>query len=151
MSAGELIALEARQWINTPVIWGQTQKGRGCDCKGLVAGVFRELGRPEAESIYGLDCSYRPDRPVPTRLLKQGLEELFAKQPRGAVLEDGMILLLRVRGRAQHLAIVTDGGTRAVHADGWGSKRVRDRRLEALLSMFPLDAAFAVREQAEGF
>jgi cell wall-associated NlpC family hydrolase len=40
---GELVAAEALTWIGTPFVWGQSVKERGCDCKGLIAGVAREL------------------------------------------------------------------------------------------------------------
>jgi hypothetical protein len=52
---------------------GPIVKGVGCDCKGLVQGVARELGFPEAESFYATFASYRPDRPVPSRLLIEGM------------------------------------------------------------------------------
>jgi cell wall-associated NlpC family hydrolase len=140
---GAAIAAEALTWVDTPARWNQSQKGHGCDCKGLVQGVAREVGRPEAQSFYGLFIHYRGDRPVPVALLRQGLAELFDKVD--GTLEDGDILLLRMRGKAQHLAIVTGGGARAVHADAWGSGRVRERRLGALLQVCPLHSAWRWR------
>ena len=38
------IVAEALTWIGTPFQHGQSCKGRGADCVGLVIGVFRALG-----------------------------------------------------------------------------------------------------------
>ncbi len=38
------IVAEARTWIGTPFQHGQSCKGKGADCIGLVIGVFRALG-----------------------------------------------------------------------------------------------------------
>lgn len=40
----EAVAAEARQWIGTPFQHAQHCKGKGCDCIGLVIGVFQALG-----------------------------------------------------------------------------------------------------------
>jgi|APTNR8051073442_1049403.scaffolds.fasta_scaffold00680_12 cell wall-associated NlpC family hydrolase len=34
----------ARTWLLTPFMIGASVKGQGCDCAGLLEGVFRELG-----------------------------------------------------------------------------------------------------------
>lgn len=149
-SFGDRVAREVKSWIDTPVVWGQSTKGAGCYCKGLLAGVARELGRPEAANVYALDDTFRPDRRVPVKYLKQGLEETFEVLPAGTPFTNGMVLLVRVRGLAQHILIVTDDGDRAVHADGWVGMRVRERSLASLLRMFPLDSAYMWRELASG-
>lgn len=40
---------EARGWIGTPYHHQATLKGVGCDCLGLVRGIYRELVGPEPE------------------------------------------------------------------------------------------------------
>src|SRR5687768_13422801 len=105
---GELVATEAREWIGTPFAWQQSAKGKGCDCKGLLWGVARELGFPEAESLYAKVANYSPTRPVPSALLKEGFAAIFDPV---ASIEDarpGDILLLRttIGGPAGHIAIV---------------------------------------------
>lgn len=147
---GAQVAAEALAWVDTPVRWNQSQKGVGCDCKGLVQGVARELGRPEAQSFHGLFVAYRRDRPVPVKLLKQGLAELLDRvecRPEDYLshARDGDVLLIEVGGRPQHLAIVAEGATRAVHADGWGAERVKSRNLEALLRARKLNSAWRWR------
>jgi hypothetical protein len=83
------IAAEALQWIGTPFVWDQSAKAHGCDCKGLIAGVLREIGRPEGISFYAAVRGYRIDRPPPAALLleidsvvkERPLEVLFHKTP----------------------------------------------------------------------
>jgi cell wall-associated NlpC family hydrolase len=146
-SFGARVAAEAQTWAGTPFVWGQSQKGQGCDCKGLVAGVARNLGRAEEATFYGQFSAYRPDRPVPSALLKEGLVALFNRVD--GDLQDGDVLLLEVRrGRtwaAQHLAIVTCGATRAVHAQIAPNDRVKETSLRALLKLCRLNSAWRWR------
>lgn len=104
MTNGERIAAEAEAWIDTPFRWQARVKGRGCDCKGLIAGVAAACGRPEADSVEALAGDYSDSRPVDVRRLKEGLARLFDQVPT-ADREAGDVLLIRYRGRAQHLAI----------------------------------------------
>jgi cell wall-associated NlpC family hydrolase len=159
-AAGEQIAAIARGWIGTPFVWGQAQKHRGCDCKGLVAGVAREAGRPEADSVYGALTTYRPDRPVPVDLLKEGLRALFAEVPPGSPYEAGDVLLLVHHGRAQHLAIVSSGTCGegacsrsssspcgyAIHAQLKPKPIVKETRLHALLGQCRVESAWRWKE-----
>lgn len=121
---GPAAVAAARAWIDTPFHWQQSVRGRGCDCKGLVAGVARDIGRAEGASIFARMADYRPG-PVDLALLNRGLDALF---DRVAAAVPGDILVLRVAGRAQHLAIVseaTDGrATRMIHCYAKGPARV---------------------------
>lgn len=139
------IAAEALDWIGTPFVWGQSQKGVGCDCKGLVAGVARALGRPEADSVYAVFASYRVDRPVPGMLLIEGFEALFDRVPMGAGMEPGDLLLLRY-GRPPvnigHMAIFAGNG-RAVHSSV--GSRVKSRELRVLFHDCPLHSVWRWR------
>lgn len=49
----------ARGWIGTPYVHQQATKAAGCDCLGLLRGVWREvLGEePEAVPAYSMDWS----------------------------------------------------------------------------------------------
>jgi cell wall-associated NlpC family hydrolase len=141
-SRGRAIADEAMAWVGTPFVWGQSQKGVGCDCKGLVAGVFRELGRPEAESFYATFSNYRVDRPVPAALLAEGFEKLFR---RVETLNPGDIMLLKHAGQPGHMAVFV-GGDRAVHAyPGAHGASVKSRPLEVLLHKFPLHSIWRAK------
>jgi NlpC/P60 family putative phage cell wall peptidase len=135
------VVAEARQWVGTPFVWGQSVKGVGCDCKGLIQGVARELGLPEAESFYATFAAYRPDKPVPVALLKEGMAAVFdqADEPR-----PGDVLLLKMAGRAQHLGIFA--GDTVIHAQGAGHKRrVKETRFDALSKMCPVDSIWRWR------
>lgn len=144
---GALAAAEAKSHIGTPFVWQQSAKGVGCDCKGLLVSVARELGRPEAAGLYALMATYRPDRPVPAALLAKGLAATFDRVDLTAdALRDGDVLLLRLNGQAQHLAIVTAGGDRAVHAQIAPNDRVKEASLPALLKLCPLHSAWRWRE-----
>jgi cell wall-associated NlpC family hydrolase len=135
---GDSIAAEALQWVETPFKWGQAVKGEGCDCKGLIQGVARELDRPEADSFYATFSEYRVDRPVPSALLLEGFGKLF---DRAVKIMPGDVLLLKHGGKPGHMAIAVDGD-RAVHAIPGTSARVRSRDLSVLLHKFPLHSVW---------
>jgi NlpC/P60 family putative phage cell wall peptidase len=42
--------VEARTWIGTPYKHQHSTKGAGCDCLGLLRGVYREIIGPEPET-----------------------------------------------------------------------------------------------------
>ena len=42
---------EACSWIGTPYRYGASAKGVGCDCLGLVRGVWRALYGKEPEKV----------------------------------------------------------------------------------------------------
>lgn len=135
------IAAEALAWVDTPFVWGQSQKSVGCDCKGLVAGVFRELALPEADSFYAAFANYRADRPVPSSLLIEGFESLF---DRVQDMRPDDILLLNYSGKPGHMAIYVGDG-RAVHAYHGHCGRVRERDLAVLFQKFPLHSIWRCR------
>ncbi|AMK19327.1 NlpC/P60 family protein [Sphingobium sp. MI1205] len=114
----DAIVAEARSWIGTPFHWEASVKGVGCDCKGLVAGVARALGLTEAESVFARATAYH--RSIDAAYLRQGLAALFDQAEEA---RPGDVLLLRVGGKAQHLAILTEPG-RMIHTYGKGPKCV---------------------------
>lgn len=114
----QAVVTEALSWIDTKFAWGQSCKKTatgpgGCDCKGLIAGIARELGRPEGNSFEAsMAGEYR--RQVPTGALRRGLARLFDKTEQ---MQLGDILLLKFSRKAQHLAIYVGNG-RMVHTYG---------------------------------
>ncbi len=143
MTRGDLVAAEARTWIGTKFIWQASAKGHGCDCKGLVWGVARELGFPEADSLYATMADYSPNRPVDGKLLREGMAAVF--DPATGEVMPGDVLLLKIRRNPSHLAICLGDG-RAVHAQIGPKDWVKEARLEALLKLFPLDSAWRWRD-----
>lgn len=142
LNKGEAVAAEAREWAGTKFVWQASQKGVGCDCKGLVWGVARELGFPEAASLYASIADYSPKRPVDGKLLREGMASLFDPVTE---MEAGDILLLKIAGKPAHLAIYVGGG-RVVHAQIGPKDWVKETRAEALLKMFPLDSIWRWRD-----
>lgn len=127
---GDLVVAEAREWVGTPAHWQQSVKGVGCDCKGLIAGVARELGRPEADSLFARKADYREGR-IDTLLLRGGLTALFDRVPQA---EPGDILLLQVGGLPQHLGFVVSADlagipTALIQCTVGGRLGVRERRI----------------------
>ncbi len=109
---GPRIAAEAETWRGTPFRWQGSAKGHGCDCKGLVAGVARACDRPEAVSVEALAGDYGFH--VNPLRLRRGLARLFDQVTGEPAAGD--ILLLKVRGSAQHLAIHAPEPTRPMRA-----------------------------------
>lgn len=124
MISRKAILTEARSWIGTPYQHQASAKGAGCDCLGLVRGVWRALWGDEPE----IAPPYTPDWAE-----AQGAETLLAAAARHLVrvpieaAAPGDVLLFRMDARApvKHCAIL-DEGDRIVHAY-WGRAVVRSR------------------------
>lgn len=94
----------ARGWLGTPYVHQQSAKGAGCDCLGLIRGVWREVIGPEPETA----PAYSRDWSEP-----QGEERLWAaalrnlEQKRLEQIAPGDVLLFRMRdgGVAKHLGV----------------------------------------------
>lgn len=134
---GQAIAAEAESWVGTPFIWQGRVKGVGCDCKGLLAGVAKACGRPEANSIEATCGDY--GEVVPLVRLRWGLHLLFDRVTTPA---PGDVLLIRTSGKPQHLAIFAprgpSGGLRVIEAMHRGVMQVRPfrRRLDEVDSIW---------------
>ena len=139
MTRGLEVVAAARAWLETPFVWGQSVKGVGCDCKGLVAGVARELDWPEAASVQALARDYRQVDPA---RLKAGLRALFDHV---GTIEAGDVLLLTVAGKAQHLAIAT-GEETMIHCYARGPRRVVEAPLVQAMLIWPIDSIWRWRD-----
>jgi NlpC/P60 family putative phage cell wall peptidase len=110
------IVAEARRWIGTPYRHQASLCGAGCDCLGLVCGVWRACRgtEPRAVPAYGPDWSETRGDEALWRALTQHMRDA---PPRPA---PGDVLLFRMRaGRvAKHLGILSEAGAapRFVHA-----------------------------------
>ena len=104
----------ARGWIGTPYVHQASCRGAGCDCLGLLRGIWREIhgAEPEPVPAYGPDWSEAGGE---ERLWAAARRHLAPRGPGG--MRAGEVLLFRMRAGAvaKHLGIATGPG-RFVHA-----------------------------------
>jgi NlpC/P60 family putative phage cell wall peptidase len=108
------IVAEARGWIGTPYIHQASVKGVGCDCLGLVRGIWRALIGPEPEA----PGPYAPawaEAGAEERLLAAGRRHFVGVDC--ASFQPGDVLLFRWQPHlpAKHLGLATSRET-MIHA-----------------------------------
>ncbi len=125
------IVTYARGWIGTPYRHQAAVKGAGCDCLGLIRGVWREVWgqEPEAVPAYSMDWSE-----------PQGEERLWAAArrhlraaKRGDAPAPGEVLLFRMRAGsvAKHLGILSEAGGQARFIHSYSGHGVVESPLSA--------------------
>jgi NlpC/P60 family putative phage cell wall peptidase len=107
MIARSAVLAEAREWIGTPYMHQASAKGAGCDCLGLVRGVWRAFYGAEPE----VTPAYTPD--WAERAGVETLLEAARRNMRQIAIEDAMpgdVLLFRMHAQApaKHCAILDD-------------------------------------------
>ncbi|WP_297774709.1 NlpC/P60 family protein [uncultured Roseovarius sp.] len=127
---GARIVAVARRWIGTPYRHQAACRGAGCDCLGLVRGVWREVrgAEPERPPAYSMDWA------EPAR--QEALWQAAARHLRAKVLSDeaaGDVLLFRMRegGIAKHLGIMAETGARATFIHAYSGHGVVETALSA--------------------
>src|SRR3972149_8021753 len=102
----EAIIAEARSWIGTPYRHQASLKGVGCDCLGLVRGVWRALygEEPELLPAYAPDWAEASGEESLARAARRHLVEIDPK-----LFEPGAVLLFRYRAPlpAKQAAVAT--------------------------------------------
>lgn len=102
---GAAIVASARAWIGTPYVHQASIKGVGCDCLGLLRGVWREVMGPEPEAMqpYSPDWADATGEETLYAVLKRHLGEIAC-----ADLAPGDVAVFRVvrHGPAKHCGIV---------------------------------------------
>lgn len=118
------ILAEARDWIGTPYQHQASAKGAGCDCLGLVRGVWRAFygAEPEIAPPYTPDWAEREGAETLLDSARRHLREIAI-----ADAAPGDVLLFRMEAQApvKHAAIL-DEGARLIHAY-WGRAVVHSR------------------------
>jgi len=111
---GQRIVAEARTWIATPYIHQASVKHVGCDCLGLVRGVWRELvgEEPQATPAYSSSWAEAGGRDRFRVAVQQYFDPIDKRS-----LKPGDLMLFRLRARspAKHLGLFT-GNSRFIHA-----------------------------------
>jgi len=126
------IVRAARSWLGTPYHDQASVKGVGCDCLGLIRGVWREVVGPEPMPVpaYSRDWG------------EAGPHEVLAEAARAAMIElpidearTGDVILFRMRrgAIAKHAGILTPGdrGTRSRHRSTRSYRGGRTRFIHA--------------------
>ncbi len=105
----DLIVARARGWIGTPYVHQASTRGAGCDCLGLLRGVWREVLGSEPEPV----PPYSPDWSEPSgdeALWQAASRHLIARPVPAMAAGDVLLFRMRDSGVAKHLAIVGDSG-----------------------------------------
>jgi NlpC/P60 family putative phage cell wall peptidase len=128
-TAGDAVVAAARGWIGTPYRHQASVKGAGCDCLGLLRGVWRELLGREPVAVPG----YTPD------WAEAGGDEILMRvaarwlEARVWPPEPGDVLLFRIRegGIAKHLGICGRAGPSASFIHAYSGHAVLETSLSA--------------------
>jgi len=110
----QAIVAEAGTWIGTPYRHQASRKGVGCDCLGLVRGVWRAFLGDEPERL----AAYTPDWAEASgaeTLADAGRRHLHEIAVRDALAGDVILFRWRAGLPAKHAGILA-GGDRFVHA-----------------------------------
>ncbi|HTQ15683.1 MAG TPA: NlpC/P60 family protein [Rhizomicrobium sp.] len=133
MGTDDIVAL-ARRWIGTPYVHQASVRGAGCDCLGLLRGVWRDMGREEPQAVPNYSPDWAEARAAGTgteaETLYAALARHFTEVP-PARLAPGDVALFRMhpRGPAKHCGILAerDGSATLIHARQ--NKRVSEEPL----------------------
>lgn len=113
MGTDDIIA-SARSWLGTPYLHQASVKGAGCDCLGLLRGVWRELhgAEPESPPPYTLDWAEATGQETLYTACSLYLTEI---DPAALVPGDVALFRMAAGGPAKHCGIVA--GRRLVPPD----------------------------------
>ncbi|MGY9048184.1 peptidase [Puniceibacterium antarcticum] len=109
MSISARVIIQARAWIGTPYVHQASCQGAGCDCLGLLRGIWRAIYGEEPEPIppYSMDWSEPQGDEV---LLRAGQRHLVAKPLLQAGLGDVLLFRMRDGSVAKHLGLQSQIG-----------------------------------------
>lgn len=137
-SKADAVVAAARLWLGTPYIHQAATRGAGCDCLGLLRGVWREVVgcEPEPPGPYAPDWAESDPR---ERLAEAARRHLLTIEIGAARAGDVLLFRWRDGVPAKHAAILT-APDRMIHAhDGIGVAEV------ALVPWWRRRTAFAFR------
>lgn len=105
----------ARGWIGTPYVHQASQQGAGCDCLGLIRGIWRDLYGAEPEPIPGYTADWA-EAGRDEALYLAGMRHLVPVAY-DAPVSIGEVLLFRMRNGAvaKHLGLRSETD-RFIHA-----------------------------------
>ncbi|MEO9575992.1 MAG: NlpC/P60 family protein [Tateyamaria sp.] len=105
----DAIVHEARAWIGTPYVHQQATKRGGCDCLGLIRGIWRDVigSEPERLPAYSMDWSEPQGE---EKLWAAALRHLNAKPLDDAAIGDVILFRMRAGAVAKHLGVQSSTG-----------------------------------------
>jgi NlpC/P60 family putative phage cell wall peptidase len=108
------VVAEARTWIGTPYLHQASVKGVGCDCLGLVRGVWRAVYgcEPEPTPPYARDWA---EVAASEPLAEAALRHMTPVNPRDCAPGDVLLFRWRAGMVAKHAAIMASSTT-MIHA-----------------------------------
>jgi len=127
---GARIVTVAQGWLGTPYRHQAACRGAGCDCLGLVRGVWREVrgAEPERPPAYSMDWA-EPARQE--ALWQAAARHLWAKALRDEAAGDVILFRMREGSVAKHLGIVAKIGARATFIHAYSGHGVVETALSA--------------------
>ncbi len=130
MTNAEGIILRARDWIGTPYVHQASCKGAGCDCLGLLRGLWREIYGREPESVpaYSMDWS---EPQGDEALLRAAHRLLLAKPVCRAAVGDVLLFRMRDGSVAKHLGVQSRIGPNGAFVHAYSGHGVIESALSA--------------------
>ncbi|MDD9910848.1 MAG: NlpC/P60 family protein [Ahrensia sp.] len=104
----------ARSWLGTPYMHQASLKGVGCDCLGLLRGIWREIEGAEPERVPAYSSSWA-ETGGRERLLEVAQSYFDPTDMETADLGDVLIFRMRPHSVAKHCGIVSSP-THFIHA-----------------------------------
>ncbi|MDA7429836.1 peptidase [Primorskyibacter aestuariivivens] len=124
------IVAAARGWIGTPYLHQASVGGAGCDCLGLLRGVWREVMGAEPEDV----PAYTQDWSEPQgeeRLWRAAMAHLVEKPLDAAATGDVLLFRMRAGAVAKHLGLQSCTGPEARFIHSYSGHGVIESPLSA--------------------
>ena len=103
----QIVAL-ARGWIGTPYVHQCATRGAGCDCLGLVRGLWRELYGAEPAEVPAYTRDW--DEPARREVLWAAARRYLREKPVEAAAPGDVVLFrMRAGAVAKHLGVIGRG------------------------------------------
>lgn len=133
--SARVVAL-ARTWLGTPYLHQASCRGAGCDCLGLIRGIWRDLrgAEPQTPPPYSMDWSepqgeerlwqaaltHLVAKPLEQAAQEQAAQEQAAQEQ--AALGDVLLFRMRAGSVAKHLGVQSElGGRSGAGAESGGA------------------------------
>ena len=108
--SGDLVLAEARRWIGTPYVHQASVRGAGCDCLGLLRGIWRAVygNEPEQVPAYTADWSEAAGQ---EQLWAAASRVLHSKPMGDEAVGDVLLFRMRDQSVAKHLGLMSAVGS----------------------------------------